>query len=227
MVQVSYPYMTTRKSRKVKVKLLSCVRLFATPWTVAYTAPLSMGFSRQEYWSGLPFPSPGDLPNPGIEPRSPTLQADALSSEPPGKPVWSIWHLTAKWCLCFFNMLSSFVVAFLSRSKCLLISWLISQSSDFGTQENKIFHCFHFCPINLSWSDGTKCHDLSFLNVEFKANLFTLLFHIRQETLQFLFTSCHYNGIIYISQVVAISLSNLDSSLWAIQPGISHDILCM
>ena len=49
-------------------------------------APLSMGFSRQEYWSGLPFPSPGDLFNPGIEPRSPTLQADALSSEPPGKP---------------------------------------------------------------------------------------------------------------------------------------------
>ena len=54
---------------------------FATPWTVACQAPLSMGFSRQEYWSGLPFPSPGDLPNPGIEPRSPALQADALSSE--------------------------------------------------------------------------------------------------------------------------------------------------
>ena len=58
---------------KVKVKLLSCVRLFATPRTVAYQAPQSMGFSRQEYWSGLPFPSPGDLPNPGIEPRSPAL----------------------------------------------------------------------------------------------------------------------------------------------------------
>ena len=55
------------------------------PWTVAYKAPLSMEFSRQEYWSGLPFPSPGDLPDPGIEPRSPTLQADALPSEPPGK----------------------------------------------------------------------------------------------------------------------------------------------
>ena len=55
----------------------------ATPCTVAYQAPLSMGFSRQEYWSGWPFPSPGDLPNPGIEPRSPTLQADALTSEPP------------------------------------------------------------------------------------------------------------------------------------------------
>ena len=56
------------------------------PWTVAHQASLSMGFSRQEYWSGLPFPSPGNLPNPGIKPRSPTLQADALTSEPPGKP---------------------------------------------------------------------------------------------------------------------------------------------
>ena len=58
---------------KVKVKSLSCVRLFATPWTVAYQASLSMGFSRQEYWSELPFPSPGDLPDPGTEPRSPAL----------------------------------------------------------------------------------------------------------------------------------------------------------
>ena len=62
---------------KVKVKLLSHVWLFATPWTVAHQAPPYLGFSRQEYWSGLPFPSPGDLPNPGIEPRSPTLQVEA------------------------------------------------------------------------------------------------------------------------------------------------------
>ena len=68
------------------VKLLSRVQFFVTPWTVAHQAPLSMGFSRHEYWSGLPLPSPGDLPNPGIEPGSPTLQADALTSEPPGKP---------------------------------------------------------------------------------------------------------------------------------------------
>ena len=54
-----------------------------TPWTIAYKAPLTMGFSRQEYWSGLPFPSPGDLPDPGIEPGSPALQADTLPSEPP------------------------------------------------------------------------------------------------------------------------------------------------
>ena len=62
-----------------------CLTL-ATPWTVAHQAPLSMGFSRQEYWSGLPFPSPGDLPDPGIEPWSPALQADSLPSELPGKP---------------------------------------------------------------------------------------------------------------------------------------------
>ena len=75
---------------KVKVKLLSRVRLCANSWTIAYQAPRSMGFSRQEYWSGLPFPSPGDLHNPGIEPRSPALQTDALPSEPPGKPKYSI-----------------------------------------------------------------------------------------------------------------------------------------
>ena len=71
----------------MKVKLLSRVQLFATPWTVAYQAPPSIAFSRQEYWSGLPFPSPGDLPDPGVEPGSPSFQADALTSEPPGKPV--------------------------------------------------------------------------------------------------------------------------------------------
>ena len=67
----------------MKVKSLSRDQLFVTPWTVAYQAPLSMGFSRQEYWSGLPFPS-GDLPDPGIKPGSPALEADALTSEPPG-----------------------------------------------------------------------------------------------------------------------------------------------
>ena len=68
-----------------EVNSLNLVWLFATPWTVAHQAPPSMGFSMQEYWSGLPFPSPGDLPDPGIEPRSPAFQADALTSEPPGK----------------------------------------------------------------------------------------------------------------------------------------------
>ena len=57
-----------------------------TPWIVAFQATLSIEFSRQEYWSGYPFPSPGDLPNPGIEPMSPALQADSLPAEIPGKP---------------------------------------------------------------------------------------------------------------------------------------------
>ena len=69
----------------MKVKLLSRVQLFATPWTVAYQAPPSMGFSRQECGSGLLLPFPGDPINPGIEPWSPALQTDTLPSEPPGK----------------------------------------------------------------------------------------------------------------------------------------------
>ena len=69
----------------LKVKVLSHVRLFVTPWTVAYQSPPSKEFSRQEYWSIFPFPSPGDLPNPGIKAGSPVLQADNLPSEPPGK----------------------------------------------------------------------------------------------------------------------------------------------
>ena len=64
----------------------SRVQLFVTLWTVARQAPLSLGFSSQEYWSGLPCPPPGDLPNRGIKPRSPTLQTGSLPSEPPGKP---------------------------------------------------------------------------------------------------------------------------------------------
>ena len=79
-----------QKVKKVKVKLLSRVRLFATPWTVAYQAPQSMEFSRQYYWSGLPFPSPADLPNPGIKPGSPAREADALPSEPPGRSKKSL-----------------------------------------------------------------------------------------------------------------------------------------
>ena len=84
----------------MKVKLFSHIRLFATLWTVAYQAPPSMGFPRQEYWSGVPFPSPGDLPDPGIDPGSPTLEADALISEPPGKPYMYVIciHMTDSQC---------------------------------------------------------------------------------------------------------------------------------
>ena len=78
------------------MKSLSRVQLFATPWTLAYWAPLSLEFSRQEYWSGLPFPPPEDLPNPGIELRSLALQADALLSEPrASKQIAEVWRLVA------------------------------------------------------------------------------------------------------------------------------------
>ena len=79
----------------------SPVRLFVTLWTVAHQAPVSMEFSRQEYWSGLPFPSPGDLPDPGIKPMSLALQAGSLPSEPPGKPKNTVTQHKSRsggWC---------------------------------------------------------------------------------------------------------------------------------
>ena len=92
-----YGISQARIQERKKVKSLSRVQFFATPWTVAYQAPLSMGFSRQEYWNGLPFPSPGDLPDPGIEPGFPPLQADTLLSEPQGSPstCYRVW--AKKW----------------------------------------------------------------------------------------------------------------------------------
>ena len=85
--------------------LLSGVQLFVTLWTVACQAPLSMEFFRQEYWNGLPCPSPGDLPSPGPEPGSPSLQVDSLSSEPPGKPLPSIFCIVLPHDCCT-NLLS-------------------------------------------------------------------------------------------------------------------------
>ena len=77
-----------KKWSEVKWSCFSHVQLFATPWTIACQTPLSMGFSRQEYWSGLPFPSPGDPPDPGVKPGSPSLQADSLPSESLGNSFW-------------------------------------------------------------------------------------------------------------------------------------------
>ena len=94
-----------------------------TPWTVARQAPLSMEFSRQEYWSGLPFPSPADLPNPGIEPRSPELQADALPAELPGKP----------WCLEEWCQIRSIVGVRVVGGGSIFLSW--ATILDCGTWE--------------------------------------------------------------------------------------------
>ena len=85
-IRMSTLTISIQKSCLLKMKSLSCVQLFATPWTVACQVPLSMGFSRQEYWSGLQFPSPGDLPDPGIKLVFPTLPADSLPSKPPENP---------------------------------------------------------------------------------------------------------------------------------------------
>ena len=78
------------KKRKKKVLVTQSCLTLCDPWTGAHQVPLFMGFSRQEYWSGLPFPSPGDFSDPGIEPRSPALQADALPSKPPGKSICKV-----------------------------------------------------------------------------------------------------------------------------------------
>ena len=114
----------------MKVKSLSRVRLLATPGTVARQAPLSMGFCRQEYWSGWPFPSPGDLPDPGIEPRSPALQADALPSESPGKPLsnFILCLLNIKMCPRFFHLKQVNKKIFLFHIHPL----------------SRAFHCLHF-----------------------------------------------------------------------------------
>ena len=85
LILIIYPYLGGDLVAKLCMTLV-------TPWTVACEVPLSMGFSRQEYWSRLPFPSPGDRPNPGIEPRFPALKADSLPTELQGKPL-SLFYL--------------------------------------------------------------------------------------------------------------------------------------
>ena len=84
-----------------EVKLLNPVQLFVIPWTVVCQAPLSMGFSRQEYWSGLPFHSPEDVPEPEVEPMSPALQADSLPSEPSGK-AYKFCFINELICIIYF-----------------------------------------------------------------------------------------------------------------------------
>ena len=130
------------ESESVSCLVVSCVLLFATPWTVACQAPLSMGFSRQEYWSGLPCPSWEDLPDPGIEPRSPTLQtASCLSHQ--GSPfrakgyrtVWLLpSHRTGCWAHWPTEQLHDH--QFITRSMWHLLSWCGS--------------CFA-CLLSVSW----------------------------------------------------------------------------
>ena len=140
----------------------------------------------------------------------------------------TIWTFVSKVISLVFNMLSSFVIVFLPRSKRLLISWLWSPSTvileppkiksvTVSTVSPSICHEV----LGPSWG-----HDLSFLNVEPQANFFTLLFHFHQEALLF-FTFFRKGGVICLSELIDISPSNLDSSLCFIQPRVSHDVLCM
>ena len=123
----------------VIVKSLSCVQLFATPCNVAYQAPPSMGFSsRQEYWSGLPFPSSGDLSNPGIKPGPPTLEADALTSEPPGKPILFLTCLLV-YSKCEYGL--GYDIRNIRVRFCLVLVYCLYHSSVFD--ESVIFLWIH------------------------------------------------------------------------------------
>ena len=137
----------------------SRVRLFETRWTIPHRAPLSMGFSRQKYWNGLPFPSPADLPDPGIKPRSLALQADALTSEPPGKPDQYIhFH-----CIQKKILLSLFSKPFLQFKREDVFSLIIFLQSFLSTccvyyfqqyfqdfQNLRFFQTFSLYPANLA-----------------------------------------------------------------------------
>ena len=135
------------------------------------------------------------------------------------------WTFVSKVMSLLFNMLSRLVIAYLPRSKHLLISWLQSPSAVILEPKKIVSHCFHCFPIYLPWSDGTRCHDLSFLNVEFYANVFTLLFHFQEAPL--FFTFFHKDGVLCISEIIDISPCSLDSSLCFIQPGMSHEVHCI
>ena len=118
------------------------------------------------------------------------------------------WTFVGKVMSLIFNIWSRLVIAFLPRSKHLLIFMAaVTICSDFGAPKNKVSLCFHCFPIYLPWNDGTRCHDLNFLNVELWARFLTLLFHLHQEAF------CHKGGVICISEVIDISPGNLDSSL--------------
>ena len=128
---------------KMKVKSLSRVQLFETPWTVAYQAPLSMEFSRQEYWSGLPFPSPGDLPNPGIEPRSPTLQADTLPSEPPGNTSICVHQIECIFRRYYSILCASFSWEYQKEKYCrnaLTVLWSLFPQQDSRRKRPHLIH---------------------------------------------------------------------------------------
>ena len=118
------------------------LNIFATPWTIAHWAFLFMGFSGREYWSGLPFSSPGDLPHLGIEPRSPALQADSLLSESPGKPQISGEGVTK---LTFLKVLGSAVSSYEREQS------IVSQNKVYKLHSSFIKRIFPFLGIGISF----------------------------------------------------------------------------
>ena len=138
-----------------------------------------------------------------------------------------MWTLVGKAMSLLFNVLYRLVIAFLPRSKCLLISWLKSPSAVILEPPKIACHCFHCFPIICHAVMGPDAMILVFLNLDFGARFFTLLFHFHQEDHQLLFAFCHKCGVICISEIIDISTSNLDYSFCFIQPDILHDALCI
>ena len=141
-----------------------------TPWTGALQAPLSMRFFRQEYWSGLPFPSPGDLSNPGIEPRSPVLQAYSLWTEPPGKTDSKV---TSKvkckyYCEPFSTTQRGVIFGVIS------VSHLFVNFHILGLIVPKALSLLHFCfeslPLNLLYSRVARYNTGCSVKIEFQIN---------------------------------------------------------
>ena len=137
-----------------------------------------------------------------------------------GKTIAStIWTFVGK--VMFFNMLSRFVTAFFPKEQASFnFMAAVTICSDFGAQENKISHYFHFSPFYLSGSDRTGCHVLSFLNVDFQASFFILIKRLFSSSLL-----SAINDIICISEVTDIYPRNFYSSLCVFQPSISHNVL--
>ena len=126
---------------------LSHVRLFSTPWTVAHQPPLSMGFPRQAYWSGLPFPSPGDLPDSVMESASPASAGRFFTTEPPGKPA-NMWYFILNISLLHSNKRAYLTRCSLSSFSC---SWKRTHDSDFRTQQERL-NINPFWKVSLSMS---------------------------------------------------------------------------
>ena len=153
-----------------------------TSWTAAHQAPLSMGFSRQEYWNGLPFPSPGDLPNPGIKPWSPALQVDSWPSEPVGKPKYvysfnQIWKSFGHYFLKHF--LSSSLFSPLETLTTWMVGCLMLSHTHWCSFRFSQFLYF-FCLILYSaWCYIFRFTNLFFCNVKCAINPIQSIFHLR------------------------------------------------